>query len=184
MNTWVPGWDMRNSEEGTMHGLGNHKCTQTHVLGNHKCQKMHKGVLQEFIPYPVSCSGRVGIWHFPCKWTWNYWWHSSIRSRLMKTIVYFLRFTWRWLCPSLHSHWIIYKSNAIQSQKVRLISLNFMCPQRRSPHLNWLSGLLYDCGDNGESGNASREWFIRSISDVHPRRRWIKSWEHLFLLDY
>lgn len=145
---------------------------------------MHKEVLQEVIHYPVSCSGRVGIWHFPCKWTWNYLWHSSIKSRLMKIIVYFLCFKWRWLYPSLHSHWIIYKSNAIQSQKVRLISLNFICPQSRILYLNWLPGLLYNCGDNGESGDASREWFICSISDVYPRRRWIMPWERLFLLDY
>lgn len=111
-------------------------------------------------------------------------WHISIKSRLMKVIVYFLHFTRRWLYPSLHSHWIIYKSNAIQSQKVRLVSLNFICPQSRSLHLNWLSGLLYDCGDNGESGDVSREWFICSISDICPRRRWIMPWEQLFLLGY
>lgn len=63
----------------------------------------------------------------------------------MKVIVFFTAFTLK------------QKSKAVQSQKVTLLSLNFLCPQSRELHLHWLSGLLYDCGDKGESGDASRE---------------------------
>lgn len=77
----------------------------------------------------------------------------------------------------------MYQSNATQSEKVTLLSLNFISPKSRSLHLIWLSGLLYDSGDNRESGGASRKWFIYSISDIYQRRTWVMPWEHQFLLE-
>lgn len=47
----------------------------------------------------------------------------------------------------------------------------------------WLSGHLYDSGDNRESGGASRKWFMCSVSDIYLRRTWIMPQEHLFLLE-
>lgn len=77
----------------------------------------------------------------------------------------------------------MYKSNATQSHKVTLFSLNFISPKSRSLHLMWLSGLLYDSGDNGESEGASRKWLICFISAIYLRRTWIIPWEHLFLFE-
>lgn len=128
-------------------------------------------------------SGRVGVWHFSSKWTWNFVAQLN-KTQADENYSYgVLCFTWRLLYSLLHWHWIMHKSNSTQSQKVTFFSLNFISPKSRILHLIWLSGLLYDSGDNGESGGSSRKWFICSISDTYLRRTWIMPWDHVFLLE-